>query len=75
MSSEIIRKFQEKIFLFYRCQGRDLPWRRTTDPYRILVAEIMLQQTQIEWYSTSVQTEFFPWISAPTAGGNFKRIT
>ncbi len=48
MSSEIIRKFQEKIFLFYRCQGRDLPWRRTTDPYRILVAEIMLQQTQVE---------------------------
>ncbi len=33
---------------------RDLPWRRTTDPYRILVSEIMLQQTQVErvlqWY-------------------------
>ena len=28
--------------------GRDLPWRRTRDPYRILVAEIMLQQTQVD---------------------------
>jgi A/G-specific adenine glycosylase len=27
--------------------GRDLPWRRTRDPYRILVAELMLQQTQV----------------------------
>ena len=46
--STAIRKFQEKIFAFYRRQGRDLPWRRTTDPYRILVSEIMLQQTQVE---------------------------
>jgi A/G-specific adenine glycosylase len=28
--------------------GRDLPWRRTTDPYAILVSEVMLQQTQVE---------------------------
>ena len=28
--------------------GRDLPWRRTTDPYSILVSEVMLQQTQVE---------------------------
>jgi A/G-specific adenine glycosylase len=28
--------------------GRDLPWRRTRDPYRILVSEVMLQQTQVE---------------------------
>jgi A/G-specific adenine glycosylase len=32
---------------FARC-GRDLPWRRTRDPYRILVAEMMLQQTQVD---------------------------
>ncbi len=31
----------------YRRQARDLPWRATTDPYRILVSEIMLQQTQV----------------------------
>jgi A/G-specific adenine glycosylase len=29
-------------------RGRDLPWRKTTDPYAILVSEVMLQQTQVE---------------------------
>ena len=33
---------------WYRHQQRDLPWRRTRDPYAILVAEVMLQQTQVE---------------------------
>jgi hypothetical protein len=30
---------------WYARQGRDLPWRRTKDPYAILVSEVMLQQT------------------------------
>jgi A/G-specific adenine glycosylase len=33
---------------WYRESGRDLPWRETTDPYAILVSEVMLQQTQVE---------------------------
>src|SRR5262249_40040824 len=33
---------------WYRENGRDLPWRRTRDPYAILVSEVMLQQTQVE---------------------------
>ncbi len=33
---------------WYRENGRDLPWRRTTDPYAILVSEVMLQQTQVD---------------------------
>jgi A/G-specific adenine glycosylase len=33
---------------YYRANRRDLPWRHTTDPYRILVSEMMLQQTQVE---------------------------
>ncbi|MCH8090387.1 MAG: A/G-specific adenine glycosylase, partial [Chloroflexi bacterium] len=33
---------------WYERQGRDLPWRRTGDPYAILVAEVMLQQTQVD---------------------------
>ena len=33
---------------WYRRQARDLPWRRTSDPYRIWVSEIMLQQTRVE---------------------------
>ena len=33
--------------VWYRRHGRDLPWRRTHDPYAILVSEVMLQQTQV----------------------------
>jgi A/G-specific adenine glycosylase len=33
---------------WYRRNGRELPWRETTDPYAILVSEVMLQQTQVE---------------------------
>jgi A/G-specific adenine glycosylase len=33
---------------WYRRHGRDLPWRNTSDPYHILVSEIMLQQTQVD---------------------------
>jgi A/G-specific adenine glycosylase len=33
---------------WYREHGRDLPWRRTRDPYAILVSEVMLQQTQVD---------------------------
>jgi A/G-specific adenine glycosylase len=33
---------------WFRAHGRDLPWRKTRDPYAILVSEVMLQQTQVE---------------------------
>ena len=39
--------FRQTVLAFYRAHGRDLPWRRTHDPYRILVSEVMLQQTQV----------------------------
>ncbi|MFC1541599.1 A/G-specific adenine glycosylase [Candidatus Latescibacterota bacterium] len=42
-----IKKFQTDIYAYYKEHGRDLPWRKTTDPYRILISEIMLQQTQV----------------------------
>jgi A/G-specific adenine glycosylase len=42
------RRFRTRLLTWYRRNGRDLPWRRTTDPYRILVSEIMLQQTQVD---------------------------
>ncbi len=38
--------FQKEIWGHYRRYKRDFPWRRTRDPYRILVSEVMLQQTQ-----------------------------
>jgi A/G-specific adenine glycosylase len=37
----------EAILAWYAAVRRDLPWRRTRDPYRILVSEVMLQQTQV----------------------------
>jgi len=38
---------QEALLEWFRTNGRDLPWRRTRDPYAILVSEVMLQQTQV----------------------------
>ena len=35
------------LLAWYRASARDLPWRRTRDPYRIWVSEIMLQQTRV----------------------------
>lgn len=43
------RRFRDLVFTHYERYGRhDLPWRKTTDAYRILVSEVMLQQTQVE---------------------------
>jgi A/G-specific adenine glycosylase len=39
---------QRALLAFYRKHARDLPWRRTCDPYAIWVSEIMLQQTQVQ---------------------------
>src|SRR5512147_1767661 len=44
----LVRRFQRRLLAWYRAEGRKLPWRRTRDPYRILVSETMLQQTQVE---------------------------
>jgi A/G-specific adenine glycosylase len=42
------RRFQRALLAWYRLHQRDLPWRRTRDPYHVLVSEIMLQQTQVD---------------------------
>jgi len=39
--------FRRRVLSWYRRGGRDLPWRHTRDPYRVLVSEVMLQQTQV----------------------------
>ncbi|MEJ2640236.1 MAG: A/G-specific adenine glycosylase [Desulfosarcinaceae bacterium] len=44
-ADEEIRK---RVLNWYRRKGRDLPWRRTRDPYHIWISEVMLQQTQVE---------------------------
>jgi A/G-specific adenine glycosylase len=40
-------EFGRKLRVWYRRNARDLPWRRTRDAYRVLVSELMLQQTQV----------------------------
>jgi A/G-specific adenine glycosylase len=50
----------DRILEWYASHGRDLPWRRTRDPYRILVAEVMLQQTQVE----RVLPKYEQWLAA-----------
>ncbi|MCX8008376.1 MAG: hypothetical protein N3A54_01590 [Patescibacteria group bacterium] len=43
---EIIR-FRDYIFSWWEIHKRDLPWRKTRDPYKVLISEFMLQQTQV----------------------------
>ena len=44
---KIIEKIQTKLLQWFKKNKRDLPWRKTRDPYAIWVSEIMLQQTQV----------------------------
>jgi A/G-specific adenine glycosylase len=47
-SAAEIRAFRAKVRAHYRRHARGMPWRETRDPYRILVSEVMLQQTQVD---------------------------
>jgi A/G-specific adenine glycosylase len=47
IDAERARHFGARLRAWFRANGRDLPWRQTRDPYRILVSELMLQQTQV----------------------------
>ena len=51
-SSQGIPAFQRMVLSHYEQYGREMAWRNTTDPYQILVSEIMLQQTQVERVTT-----------------------
>ena len=65
ISPERIQGFQKKVFSFYKKYGRELPWRKTTDPYKILTSELMLQQTQVN----RVIPYYEEWIARwPTVG-------
>jgi len=48
ISEKKVHAFQLRVLQYYRDFGRDLPWRKTTDPYTIWISEIMLQQTQVD---------------------------
>lgn len=64
-----LRALQRYLLKWYEAERRDLPWRRTRDPYRIWVSEVMLQQTQtvkvLEYYGRFLQ--HFPDVAALAA--------
>lgn len=48
LAPEVVTQIQHDLLTWYASAGRDLPWRKTHDPYAILVSEVMLQQTQVD---------------------------
>jgi A/G-specific adenine glycosylase len=60
LSSRRTHALQRRLLAWYEENRRDLPWRRTTDPYAVLVSEIMLQQTQVP----RVAPRFVGWLEA-----------
>lgn len=60
LSDARIQEFRAGILRHYREEGRDFPWRRTADPWLILLSEIMLQQTRTE----TVLAKWPDWASA-----------
>jgi A/G-specific adenine glycosylase len=48
IEGERLRGFQDRLLTWFKEAGRDLPWRRTRDPYAILVSEILLHQTTVQ---------------------------
>jgi len=66
ITTPIANRLRQKLLRWYRQNARDLPWRRTRDPYAILVAEFMLQQTRVQtvipYYTRFL--ELFPTVEA-----------
>src|SRR5919198_6549372 len=54
-----VARMEQELLAWYAAHGRDLPWRRTRDPYAILVSEVMLQQTQVE----RVVRRYLAWLA------------
>ncbi|MEQ8209957.1 MAG: A/G-specific adenine glycosylase [Lacipirellulaceae bacterium] len=48
LDSKWKQTFRRKLLAWYAKHERDLPWRKSSDPYRVWVSEVMLQQTQVE---------------------------
>ena len=48
LAPDHVTQTQEALLQWYAREQRELPWRATSDPYAILVSEIMLQQTQVD---------------------------
>lgn len=58
MDNQLIDEFREIVWDYYRHHGRGMPWREDPSPYKVVVSEVMLQQTQVE----RVIPKFLGWI-------------
>ena len=63
--------FRRSLLRWYRKNGRDLPWRRTRDPYAILISEFMLQQTQV----ATVRSYYNRWLKRFPGFGTLARAS
>ena len=61
-----VARFRRGLLRWFRRHGRDLPWRKTRDPYHVIVSEFMLQQTQVSRVESYYQRflELYPTIEA-----------
>jgi A/G-specific adenine glycosylase len=77
LSADEIRFVQAGLLTWFAANRRDLPWRHTRDPYRILVSEVMLQQTQVDrvipYYERFLR--LFPTVAALAAAPTAEVIT
>jgi A/G-specific adenine glycosylase len=60
LDAAVIAAFRRRVLTWFIANRRDLPWRRTTDPYAVLVSEVMLQQTQV----ARVAPRYEQWLAA-----------
>ncbi|MFB4165962.1 A/G-specific adenine glycosylase [Alteribacillus sp. JSM 102045] len=61
-----VNEFQNDLISWYEHNKRDLPWRKTQDPYRVWVSEIMLQQTKVDTVIPYFN-RFLEWFPTPEA--------
>jgi A/G-specific adenine glycosylase len=61
---------KQTLLEWFSMHGRDLPWRRTRDPYAILVSEVMLQQTQVDRVVPRYRRWLERWPSAAALAGD-----
>lgn len=60
----LIRELRKSLHTWFRDHGRDFPWRRETDPFRILVSEMLLQRTHA-CQVASIYENIFPLYDSP----------
>ena len=77
-SAARVGRFRERVLDWGAAHRRDLPWRATRDPWRVLVSEVMLQQTQVDrvihYYTTFVSTFPQPAECARAGAGDVVRL-